>query len=125
MNSHSIPEIRGDPSARIVAIVLWRPAPISRRTRRANSGSSSPITFYEGTGEEQIRTRESGAVPTEGCSWRSDPGTGNPREHVSVDVPHSPVFEEPADYAFWTLRSKMMRSPCSVNHGSTYSISSE
>jgi len=48
-NSHSMPEILGDPSARRVAIVLWRPASTSRRTRRAKSGSASSITLHDGT----------------------------------------------------------------------------
>lgn len=52
MNSHSMPEIRGEPSARRVAMVLWRPASISRRTRPANSGSACSISFHVGTAAE-------------------------------------------------------------------------
>jgi len=42
-NSHSMPEMRGDPSARNVAMVLCRPASNSARTRAANSGSAASI----------------------------------------------------------------------------------
>jgi hypothetical protein len=49
VNSHSIPETRGEPSARSVAIVLWRPASNSRRTRPANPGSACSIAFHAGT----------------------------------------------------------------------------
>ncbi len=49
MNSHSMPEMRGEPSARTVAIVLWRPASNNRRTRPANSGSACTIAFHDVT----------------------------------------------------------------------------
>src|SRR5580700_6299536 len=41
-----MPEIRGAPSARNVAIVLCRPASKSRRTRAANSGSACSMSFH-------------------------------------------------------------------------------
>ena len=44
-NSYSIPEIRGDPSARNVAIVLCPLVSKSRRTRAANSGSACSTSF--------------------------------------------------------------------------------
>src|SRR5580658_1102834 len=59
-NSHSMPEIRGEPSARNVAIVLWRPASNSRRTRSANSGSACSIACHDGTAAQ--RSRASGRV---------------------------------------------------------------
>ena len=43
-----MPEMRGEPSARSVAIVLWRPASNNRRTRPANSGSASSKAFHPG-----------------------------------------------------------------------------
>ena len=45
-NSHSMPEIRGEPSARSVAIVLCLPASNRRRTRAANSGSACSTSFH-------------------------------------------------------------------------------
>ena len=42
----SIPEIRGDPSARTVAIVLCLRASKSPRTRCANSGSARSTSFH-------------------------------------------------------------------------------
>src|SRR5262249_23525330 len=49
-NSHSMPEIRGPPPARNVAIVLCLPASNSRRTSRrpraANSGSACSTSFH-------------------------------------------------------------------------------
>ena len=45
-NSHSMPEIRGEPSARNVAIVLCLPASNRRRTRAANSGSACSTSFH-------------------------------------------------------------------------------
>lgn len=44
-NSYSIPEIRGDPSARNVAIVLCPLVSKSRRTGAANSGSACSTSF--------------------------------------------------------------------------------
>jgi PAS domain S-box-containing protein len=41
-----MPEIRGEPSARNVAIVLCLPASKSRRTRPANSGSACSTSFH-------------------------------------------------------------------------------
>ncbi|HEX6518960.1 MAG TPA: hypothetical protein VF070_02950 [Streptosporangiaceae bacterium] len=41
-----MPEIRGAPSARDVAIVLCLPASNSRRTRAANSGSACSTSFH-------------------------------------------------------------------------------
>ena len=41
-----MPEIRGEPSARNVAIVLCLPASNSRRTRAANSGSACSTSFH-------------------------------------------------------------------------------
>ena len=53
-NSHSMPEMRGEPSARSVAMVL-RPASKSRLTRSANSGSACSIAFHAGTARQRIR----------------------------------------------------------------------
>ncbi len=55
VNSHSMPEMRGEPSARSVAIVLWRPASNSRRTRPAKSGFACSITFHAGTAGQRTR----------------------------------------------------------------------
>ncbi len=43
-NSHSLPLIRGDPSARSVAMVLCLPVPNTARTFAANSGASFSIS---------------------------------------------------------------------------------
>jgi len=48
VNSHSMPEMRGEPSVRSVAMVLWRPASKSLRTRVANSGSACSIASRHG-----------------------------------------------------------------------------
>ena len=45
-----MPEIRGEPSARNVAIVLCLPASKSRRTRAANSGSACSTSFHAAMG---------------------------------------------------------------------------
>src|SRR5882724_10490444 len=67
VNSHSIPEMRGEPSARPVAIVLWRPASNNVRTRLANSGSACSMAFHAGTAAQ--RTRMSKPLV---CGPRSD-----------------------------------------------------
>jgi len=56
VNSHSMPEMRGEPSARSVAIVLWRPASNSRRTRSAKSGSACSIALHPGTSVQNTDT---------------------------------------------------------------------
>ena len=71
MNSHSIPEILGEPSARNVASVLWRPASISLRTRPANSGSACSITLHDGMAEKHIQARKSD-TPDQ-SPWKSLP----------------------------------------------------
>jgi hypothetical protein len=55
VNSHSMPEMRGEPSARRVAIVLWRPASNSLRTLPANSGSACSTALHDGTESQHNR----------------------------------------------------------------------
>jgi hypothetical protein len=68
----SIPEIRGDPSARTVAIVLCRCASNSARTRRANSASARLTSRHAVTRPRSHRsagTAQVGQVPRRGV-WR-------------------------------------------------------
>ena len=67
VNSHSMPDTRGDPSARIVAMVLWRPASNSCRTRAANSGSACSIACQPGTAVTVLRPVQRARWC---CPWR-------------------------------------------------------
>jgi hypothetical protein len=66
-NSHSMPEIRGEPSARNVAMVLCLPASKSRRTPAANSGSARSTSFHAATAAVCAR---SPSVPRHLSSFR-------------------------------------------------------
>ena len=53
-----MPEMRGEPSARSVAIVLWRPASNSFRTLPAKSGSACSNSCHDGTAAERNRVQK-------------------------------------------------------------------
>ena len=77
-NSHSMPEIRGEPSARNVAIVLCLPAAKSRRTRAANSGSACSTSCHATMATvcgQPLPAAAPGAAPR---AWPGVPGPATP-----------------------------------------------
>ena len=110
VNSHSIPEMRGEPSALSVAMVLWRPASNSRCTSEANAGAASSNSLHAGTARHCMRMPD-----REGWTRRPAP-QGLAAGQLSAPVAQAcsavdrKVIAMPQHGA--SITSSMVRPPC-------------